>query len=127
MNDVEQRPLWIRLTKRLLSWVMVLAFALLCWGYSKLVASLLLAKSNARKSPELWNVPQPLHLESSLPTAGRTLCYLGYQFQSPWTEITVERKYKELVALTFSGGQGIAIWDQSKTLDDRTMAGQPEN
>jgi hypothetical protein len=126
MNDIEQRPRWIRIAKWLLPWAILLIFFILVLAYREPVESLVIAKSAARTTPELWNVPQPLQLDSNLPTTGSTLCYFGYQFQSPWTEITVERKNKAIVALNFSGGQSIGIWDESKTLDDRT-AGKPED
>ncbi len=127
MNAVEQLPRWIRITRRLLPYAILLALSLLCWAYSDPVASLLLAKSYARKTPELWNVPQLLHLEQTPPTTGRTFSYFGYQFQSPWTDLADERKTKTIVVLAFSGGQGITVSDESMILDDRTTPGQPEN
>jgi hypothetical protein len=127
MNEFEQRSPWIRTTKQVLPFAIVLAFLVLLLTYERPIGSLISAKSDARKSSELWNVPQPLQLESSQPTAGRMLCYFGYQFKSPWTDVIAERKIDKVAALTFSGGQGIAIFDESKTLTGRAGAGQTEN
>jgi hypothetical protein len=120
MNDLEQRLPWIRIAKRALPYAIIFVFLLVLVAYARPVSALLSAKSDARKTPELWNVPQPLRLQSSLPTPGRMLCYFGYRFNSPRTNIIAEQTIEKVAALTFSGGQGIAIFDESQTLTGGT-------
>jgi hypothetical protein len=127
MNDIDLRPPKKPLAKRLQPCAILLAILLLFWVYGEPVYWLVQAKSEAKKTPALWNVPQPLHLQSSQPTTGKMLSYLGYQFQPPWGDIVVERKSKEAVVLSFSGGQGLAIFDESNIVDKRNNAEQPEN
>jgi len=95
MNDLEQSLPWIRIAKRALPYAIIFVFLLLFQAYARPISALLSAKSDARKTPELWNIPQPLQLQSNLPTTGRMLCYFGYQFNSPWTDVIAERKLKK--------------------------------
>jgi hypothetical protein len=127
MNDLAQHPPKKWLAKRLLPFAVLLAILLLVWVYGEPVYWLVQAKLDAQKTPALWNVPQPLHPESSQPTTGKVLSYLGYQFQSPWTDIVVERKFKEAVVLNFSGGQNLAIFDASNFVYEHNNAGQSKN
>jgi hypothetical protein len=123
MNDLPQRARLLRIAKRALPYAIVLISILLFLAYEPPVSLLVDAKSEARKTPELWNVPKPLQFESSVPTPGRTLSYFGYQFKSPWTDVTAERKAEGVAAVTFSGDQGIAIYDESKILAQRALFG----
>ena len=85
------------------------------------------AKSDARKNPELWSVPKPLPLESSVPDGGKIFCRFGYQFNSPWPDVSSERKQGTVDVLIFSGGQGVAIFDESKSLDRLAGTQKPED
>ena len=42
---------------------------------------------------------------------GRSFSYFGYEFESPWTEVAIERKFQSVAVLNFSGGQAIAVFD----------------
>jgi hypothetical protein len=128
MNDVEQRPLWIRIAKRLLPWAILLALLLLSLAYMNPVVSLVQAKSVAKENPQLWNVPQPLQLDPGLTTTGgKMFCSFGYQFTSPWTEVSFEKKWQTLDDRIFFSGQVIAIWDESQNIDEVAALGKPQN
>jgi hypothetical protein len=88
----------------------ILAIALL-WVYGRPLILLLSTKWDARTHPELWVVPQPQPATAAEASPGKSFCYFGYEFESPWTEVTVERKFQSVAVLNFSGGQAIAVLD----------------
>ncbi|MGB2679329.1 MAG: hypothetical protein WAN12_19780 [Candidatus Acidiferrum sp.] len=59
----------------------------------------------------MWIVPRPLDGSSEEQIGGRKFFYFGYEFESPWTEVVNERKFKSLVTLNFSNGASITIYD----------------
>lgn len=126
MNDLSQRTRRIRIASVLLC-AALLILAVLLQVYDRPFSSLLYAKSLARKTPELWNVPKPLELESRVPASGKIFCRFGFQFNSPWTDVSSERKLNTIETLIFSTGQGLVIFDESKTFDALGAAHQPEN
>jgi hypothetical protein len=71
--------------------------------------ALLLTKWQVRNKPELWIVPTPLPSVASEPTPGRTFSYLGYEFESPWTKVKLEKKYRSIAIVYFSDGEFISI------------------
>jgi hypothetical protein len=117
MNNPAQRPPWIRITKRVLPLAILLILAILLQVYERSFSALLYAKSLVRKTPELWNVPKPLELDPTVPAGGKIFCRFGFQFNSPWTDVASERNLNTVEVLIFSSGQGLAIYDESKTLD----------
>jgi hypothetical protein len=88
----------------------ILAVALL-WVYGRPLIFLLSTKWDARTHPELWVVPQPQPATAPETSPGKSFSYFGYEFESPWTEVTVERKFQSVAVLNFSGGQGISVFD----------------
>ncbi len=81
--------------------------------YGRPVGFLLYTKWNARKTPELWHVPAPLPAASAETSTGKTYAYFGYEFEAPWTQVELEKKYRSEVILYFSGGPLIMIFDPS--------------
>jgi hypothetical protein len=43
------------------------------------------------------------------PSPGKKFSYLGYEFESPWTQVTKERKSQSIAVVSFVGGQIISI------------------
>jgi hypothetical protein len=88
----------------------VLAVVLL-WVYGRPLGMMLSTKWDARKQPELWVVPKPLPETSADTSPGKYFSYFGYEFESPWTEVVLEKKVQSAAVLNFSGGQAIALFD----------------
>ena len=126
VNDPPQRSRLIRITTLLLCAILLVSVVLL-QVYDRPFSALLYAKSLARKTPELWIVPKPLQLESGAPANGKIFCRFGYQFDSPWTDVSSERKQGTVDALIFSGGRGLAIVDESEAFDLPGSEQNPEN
>jgi hypothetical protein len=70
---------------------------------------MLSTKWDARREPDLWVVPQPLPTTPAETSLGKSFSYFGYEFESPWTEVTFERKTQTVAVLNFSGGQVISV------------------
>lgn len=87
----------------------ILAVVLL-WVYGAPLALLLSTRRDARTQPELWVVPKPLPATAAETSVGKSFSFFGYEFESPWTDVTVERKYQSVAVLNFSGGQGISVF-----------------
>jgi len=88
--------------------------------YGRPVGVLLLAKWKFRNHPELWTVPVPLPVTPVEPAARRSFSYFGYEFESPWTEVKLERKLDSIAILNFTNGCTIAIFnpvDRSSALE----------
>jgi MOSC domain-containing protein YiiM len=111
--------------ERVLPCATLLIFLLLFLTHVRLISSFLYAKSLARKTPELWDVPKPLDLDRTIPTGGKIFCRLGYQFDSPWTDVISEQKRETAEVLIFSGGQGLVILDESKPFTAPGIEQQP--
>jgi hypothetical protein len=96
--------------------------------YGPPLGMMLSTKWDARTRPELWVVPQPLPATPAETSVGKSLSYFGYEFESPWTEVTIERKFQSVAALNFSGGQGISVfdWRDSDGLVGAMKGGSPE-
>ncbi len=62
-----------------------------------------------RNSPEMWNVPKPLSPDASTHPTGPKVTYFGSEFESPTTEVKVERKFESAVVLSFSDCAGMSI------------------
>jgi hypothetical protein len=88
----------------------ILAIVVL-WLYGRPLGMMLSTKWDARTQPELWVVPQPLPATAAETSIGKSFSYLGYEFESPWTDVAFERKTNSVVVLNFSNGQGIAVFD----------------
>jgi hypothetical protein len=126
MNDLPQRSLRPR-TASYLACSILAVLAAVVLLYSRPLASLLFAKSLARKMPELWNVPKPMQIDPTVPVGGKMFCRLGYQFTSPWTDVSFEKTTTTADVLVFSSGQDIAIFDESKSFATAGTADQPDN
>ena len=79
------------------------------------IAAVIYTKWEIRDAPELWVVPTPLTDLSIERSAEHKFSYLGYEFESPWTEVKKERKGESIAILNFSNGDFISI---SKGADD---------
>ncbi|HVB08149.1 MAG TPA: hypothetical protein VNF00_04310 [Candidatus Acidoferrales bacterium] len=79
------------------------------------IALLAYTKWEIRNEPELWIVPTPLTDLSIERSAGQKFSFLGYEFESPWTEVKKETKGESISILNFSNGDFISI---SKGADD---------
>jgi hypothetical protein len=86
MNDVKRRAPWIFIAT-IPPFAILIVLAIFLPGYAQPLASLLFAKSLARKTPELWIVPKPLQMDPTVPVGGKMFCRFGYQFTSPWTDV----------------------------------------
>ncbi len=86
--------------------------------YGRPLGLLLFTKWEARNEPELWIVPKPLPVFAGETSAGRTFSYFGYEFESPWTEVKLERALKAIVVLNFATGQTIAFPDPAQNVDE---------
>jgi hypothetical protein len=84
---------------------------LLIWGYGRPIGMMLSVKWDARTHPELWVVPQSLPTTAAETSVGKSFSYFGYEFESPWTEVAVERKTQSAAVLNFFGGQAISVFD----------------
>jgi hypothetical protein len=127
VNDLPQRSLLIRVAERMQPYAIIFFLLLVFCTYARPVTYLFHVKSEARNKPELWIVPQPLQLESGAPANGKIFCRFGYQFDSPWTDVSSERKQGTVDALIFSGGQGLMIVDASETTDPIANGQKPED
>jgi hypothetical protein len=89
--------------------IATVVIAVFLFFYGRPIALLLLTKWQIRNKPELWIVPMPLPTSASEPSPGRTFSYLGYDFESPWTEVKLEKKYRLIATVYFSDGEFISI------------------
>jgi len=62
-----------------------------------------------RNSPQIWNIPKPLSPDANTHPTGPKVTYFGYEFESPTTEMKVERKFESAVVLSFSDCAGMSI------------------
>ncbi len=92
----------------------VCAVAAIFFVYGRPVGFLLYSRWNARKTPELWHVPVPLPAVPAETSTGKTYTYFGYELESPWTELTLEKKFSSQVILYFSNGPFILIFDPAQ-------------
>ena len=83
--------------------------AICLYFYGRPIGFMLLTKWEIRNKPELWIVPTPLPTGASEPSPGRTFSYLGYDFESPWAEVKLEKKYQSFATVYFSDGELISI------------------
>src|ERR1700723_48785 len=83
--------------------------AIFLYFYARPIGFMLLPKWQIRNEPELWIVPTPLPTGVREPSAGRTFSYLGYDFESPWAEVKLEKKYQSIATVYFSDGEFISI------------------
>jgi hypothetical protein len=79
--------------------------------YGRPIGFLLLTKWELRNHPELWTVPIPLPSTAAEQVSGRTFTYFGYEFESPWTEVKLERKLSSIAILNFTNGCTIRIFN----------------
>jgi len=89
--------------------VVTVLFCSLVLLYGRPITAVLYARWEARKTPELWVVPTPLADLSIDSSPGKKFSYLGYEFESPWTQVTKERKFESSAAVNFADGQVILI------------------
>jgi hypothetical protein len=89
--------------------VTTIVFCAFLFLYGPALFGLLYTKWETRNSPELWIVPTPLTDLSIDRSPGKKFSYLGYEFESPWTEVKKERKGESIVVLNFSDGEVISI------------------
>ncbi|HVB35833.1 MAG TPA: hypothetical protein VND42_01235 [Candidatus Acidoferrales bacterium] len=73
------------------------------------IALLAYTKWEIRNEPGLWVVPTPLTDLSIERSAGQQFSSLGYEFESPWTEVKKESKGESIAVLNFSSGDFISI------------------
>jgi len=88
-----------------------LGVAVFLFFYAPPLVLLAKTKWEFRNSPEIWIVPKPLF---SAPIASPTakssvVSYLGYQFESPTSEVKEEPKSENVVVLSFSGCAQLVI------------------
>lgn len=95
-----------------------LLVAVLIYFYAVPIAILLHTKWELRNDPRLWVVPKPLRLVSAPDLDGKLLSYFGYEFESPWTEVKLERKLESIVILNFSSGQVLCVLDPAHSVDE---------
>jgi hypothetical protein len=126
MNDVKRRGPWIFIAT-IPPFAILVVLAIFLPGYERPLASLLFAKSLARKTPELWIVPKPLQMDPTVPVGGKMFCRFGYQFTSPWTDVSFEKTTTTADVLVFTTGQDIAIFDESKSFATAGTEYEPEN
>ena len=84
-------------------------FCILIFSYGPAIGALLYMKWDARNKPELWIVPTPLTNLSVGQSTGGTFSYLGYEFESPWPKVKLEKKYESIAIVYFSDGEFISI------------------
>jgi|ERR1700735_707762 len=97
----------LRIGKR--SAVVTVLFCIFLWAYGRPILAVLYTRWEARKTPELWVVPTPLADLSTDPSPGKKFSYLGYEFESPWTQVTKERRGQSVAVVNFTDGQFIEI------------------
>jgi hypothetical protein len=97
-----------------LSAIICVLFCILLFTYGRPVGLLLYTKWQVRNASELWIVPTPLPVTAAGKSAGKSLSYFGYEFESPWTEVKRERKFESMAILNFSNGDMITILDHKK-------------
>lgn len=97
----------LRIGKR--SAVVTVLFCLLVFLYGRPIAAVLYTRWEVRKTPELWVVPTPLADLSIDHSPGKKFSYLGYEFESPWTHVTKERKDQSVAIVGFAEGRVISI------------------
>jgi|HubBroStandDraft_6_1064221.scaffolds.fasta_scaffold47484_2 hypothetical protein len=89
-------------------------------NYGGRIALLLFTRWEVRDSPQVWLVPTPLAVVPPDRHAGRKFSYFGYDFETPWIELTSERRMdandnsNSAVNLTFSTGNVVMIFDPAK-------------
>jgi hypothetical protein len=100
----------------------------LLFVYGPPLGMMLSTKWDARTQPELWIVPQPLPATPAETSPGKSFSYFGYEFESPWTEVAIERKFQSVAVVNFSGGQGVSVfdWRDSDGLVAAMKGGSPE-
>ena len=92
------------------STIVCISIFVLLLTYGRPVGLLLLAKWELRNRPGLWTVPVPLPSSPVERAARRSFSYFGYEFESPWTEVKLERKLDSIAILNFTNGCTIAIF-----------------
>jgi hypothetical protein len=89
--------------------VTAIVFCAFLFFYGPALFGLLYTKWETRNTPELWIVPTPLTDLSIDQSPGKKFSYLGYEFESPWTEVKKERMGESIAVLNFSDGEVISI------------------
>jgi hypothetical protein len=88
--------------------------------YGGRIALLLFARREVRNIPQVWLVPTPLAVVPPDRPAGRRFSYFGYEFTTPWTELSSDRRHDtndpndSVVNVTFSTGNVVVIFDPAK-------------
>jgi hypothetical protein len=100
-----------------LSGVATVVFCILLFLYGRPIFGLLYTRWESRKTPKLWVVPTPLADLSIDQSVGKKFSYLGYEFESPWTQVKKERKSQSIAVLNFADGQFISISRGVNTLE----------
>jgi hypothetical protein len=93
------------------STIVCLFICVLLLTYGSPVGTLLYAKWEFRNHPELWTVPVPLPATPAERVTRRSFSYFGYEFESPWTEVKLERRLHSIAILNFTNGCTIAIFN----------------
>jgi len=96
--------------------IVTIALCILAVRYGPAIVGLLYTKWEVRNVTDLWIVPTPLSDLSINRSPGKRFAYLGYEFESPWTEVNKERKGESIAVLNFSGGEVISISKGSNIL-----------
>ncbi len=91
------------------SMILCILFCILVFFYGSAIFGLLYTKWNVRAKPELWIVPTPLTNLTIQRSTGEKFFYLGYDFESPWSAVKLEKKYATIAIVYFSEGQFISI------------------
>jgi hypothetical protein len=89
--------------------ILAIVFLVLVVRYGPAIGGLLYTRWQVRNRPELWVVPTPLRDLSVDRSQGQKFSYIGYEFESPWTEVNKERKGDSIAVLNFSNGEFISI------------------
>jgi hypothetical protein len=89
--------------------IVTILLCILAVRYGPAIGGLLYTKWEVRNAPELWIVPTPLSDLSINRSPGKKFSYIGYEFESPWTEVKKERQAESIATLNFSGGEVISI------------------
>lgn len=110
--------------RNIASALICILIAVLAYFYAKPISYLVYAKWQCRNNTRLWTVPIPLRLENATHEAGRRMSYFGYEFESPWTDLSLERKYNSVVMLYFSNGQFVSIFDPAHDFDELQLMKQ---
>jgi hypothetical protein len=97
--------------------VALLAFLI---TYGGRIGLFLFTRWAVRDTPQVWLVPTPLAVVPTNRLTGKKFSYFGYDFETPWTELTSERRLdandnsNSAVNLTFSTGNVVVIFDPAK-------------